>query len=403
MERIDKTSPFSPGKPVPVEFFVGRGNEIERIRRSLNQVTHGKNENLFILGDRGLGKSSLANYCLELAVREYNLLPVYCSLGGITTLNGFTKKVLESLVKSSHDKDIIDGFKSFFKKYIKETGLGFPGFINIKFQATNEELESLTSNFLPIIAQTLKTIDKYGKTGLFLVLDDLNGITKLPDFAHFLKSTVDTIAINYGKFPLFMMLIGVKERRNDLISVQPSVGRIFDIIQLERLGEEETRCFFEETYKSVDVKIDEDALNDLVRRSRGYPMFIHELGDAVFWCDKDDHITYNDAMFGVIQASQNIGHKYLDSQIYQAIKSEKYHSILKKIGDAILIEKIGMEFHKNELKKLALDESESNVLDNFLNRMNKLGFIVAVPDKKGYRRFANELYALYVVLQSMER
>ncbi len=132
-------------------------------------------------------------------------------------------------------------------------------------------------------------------------------------------------------------------------------------------------------------------------------MFIHELGDAVFWCDKDDHITYNDAMFGVIQASQNIGHKYLDSQIYQAIKSEKYHSILKKIGDAILIEKIGMEFHKNELKKLALDESESNVLDNFLNRMNKLGFIVAVPDKKGYRRFANELYALYVVLQSMER
>jgi len=350
VERIDKMSPFSPGKPVPVEFFVGRGNEIKRIRRSLNQVTHGKNENLFILGDRGLGKSSLANYCLELAVREYNLLPVYCSLGGITTLNGFTKKVLESLVKSSSDRNIIKAFKSFFKKYIKETGLGFPGFINIKFQATNEELESLTSNFLPIIAQTLKTIDKYGKTGLFLVLDDLNGITKLPEFAHFLKSTVDTIAIEYSKLPLFMMLIGVTERRNDLISVQPSVGRIFDIIQLERLGQKETRCFFKETFESVGVGIDEIALNILVQKSSGYPMFMHEVGDAVFWIDEDNHITTDDADTGVIQASQNIGHKYLDSQIYRAIKSEKYHSILKKIGDALLNSKIEPEFHKNELK-----------------------------------------------------
>ena len=138
-------------------------------------------------------------------------------------------------MKSSPDKNITDEFKSFFKKYIKETGLGFPGFVNIKFQATDKELEDLTSNFLPIIVQTLETIHKHSKTGLFLVLDDLNGITKLPEFAHFLKSTVDTIAINYKNLPLFMMLIGVEERRNDLIAIQPSAGRIFDIIKLERL------------------------------------------------------------------------------------------------------------------------------------------------------------------------
>ncbi|MFH1574426.1 MAG: hypothetical protein ABIG68_10605 [Acidobacteriota bacterium] len=45
-------SPFTPGRPVPVEFFVGRLPEIDRMVRSVRQVAQGKQENLFLGGER---------------------------------------------------------------------------------------------------------------------------------------------------------------------------------------------------------------------------------------------------------------------------------------------------------------------------------------------------------------
>lgn len=39
---IKERSPFTPGRPVPIEFFVGRLNEIGRIMRSVKQVSLGK-------------------------------------------------------------------------------------------------------------------------------------------------------------------------------------------------------------------------------------------------------------------------------------------------------------------------------------------------------------------------
>ena len=54
-----KESPFTPGRPVPVEYFVARQKEIERLKRAIVQTISGRNENVFITGARGIGKSPL--------------------------------------------------------------------------------------------------------------------------------------------------------------------------------------------------------------------------------------------------------------------------------------------------------------------------------------------------------
>ena len=57
-----ENSPFTPGNPVPVELFVGRLEQINEILRYIGQVSSGKQENIFLVGDRGIGKSSLASF-----------------------------------------------------------------------------------------------------------------------------------------------------------------------------------------------------------------------------------------------------------------------------------------------------------------------------------------------------
>ena len=49
-------SPFTPGNPVPVELFVGRHDKIKEIIRYIKQTSSGKQENVFLVGDRGIGK-----------------------------------------------------------------------------------------------------------------------------------------------------------------------------------------------------------------------------------------------------------------------------------------------------------------------------------------------------------
>ena len=53
-------SPFYPGQPVSIELFVGRMKEISRIERAASQVALRKPQSVFITGEYGIGKTSLA-------------------------------------------------------------------------------------------------------------------------------------------------------------------------------------------------------------------------------------------------------------------------------------------------------------------------------------------------------
>jgi len=56
-------SPFYPGQPVPVDLFRGRQQQIERIlTRGAAQVAAGKPVTMYVEGEYGIGKSSIAAY-----------------------------------------------------------------------------------------------------------------------------------------------------------------------------------------------------------------------------------------------------------------------------------------------------------------------------------------------------
>jgi len=55
-------SPFTPGSPVPLDLFVGRSNQIQEVVRYIKQTLSGRQENIFLSGDRGIGKSSFASF-----------------------------------------------------------------------------------------------------------------------------------------------------------------------------------------------------------------------------------------------------------------------------------------------------------------------------------------------------
>ncbi len=82
-ENTKGSSPFYPGQPIPVNLFTGRIQPLKRIMtRGVAQVAAGKPVTMFVRGEYGIGKSSLANYARAIAEtrNETNLHGVYVTL-----------------------------------------------------------------------------------------------------------------------------------------------------------------------------------------------------------------------------------------------------------------------------------------------------------------------------------
>jgi AAA+ ATPase superfamily predicted ATPase len=389
-EIKNKESPFTPGKPVPIEYFVARISEIQRLERAIKQTATGRNENVFITGERGIGKSSLASFIRYLAEREYNFIGTHCYLGGVRDLEGVIRIICQRLLQESTDKTIFDKLQNIFSRYIKELTLFG---IGIEFTTDKSELRTLLDNFLPLMRNINNIIKENQKRGIVLILDDLNGITDISEFAHFFKSFVDELATFRESLPILLILVGVSERREDLIKYQPSISRIFDVIELLPMRQSEATEFFKKTFGSQNIFIPDDILSTIVQLTGGLPMLMHEVGDAVFWEDTDNFIDTDDAGRGIIRAVENIGRKYLDPQIYRAMRSRTYRTILRKIGKLPL----GTDFLRKDIRE-KMSEKERKNFDNFLRRIKKLGMITD-GEARGEYRFISQLYHIYVLLE----
>ena len=385
-------SPFFPGQPVPVEFFVGRKQEIDRlISRGVAQVALGKPVAVYTQGEYGIGKSSIAGYVGRLSEAEYQLHLVYASLGGCTTIEEVVTRVVEATVKSGvFFPDRGEAIRNWLGKYIGDQSLFG---INVNLSELRKDVPSLSSpqNMLGFLEEAYARLKSTGVKGLFLVLDEINGISREPKFANFIKGVVDSNALSRAPLPFLLMLCGVEERRREMIQAHPPVDRIFDIVEVGQLSEDETAEFFTRAFDTVGIKIDKDAMSALTYNSAGFPKIMHLVGDAAFWLDRDSHLTLQDAISAVITAAEDVGRKYVDQQVYKALKSEDYHAILAKIAGISLYR---MSFMKSEIEK-QLSPEQKKKLNNFLQRMKKLN-VLRSGDSKGEYVFNQRMVALYV-------
>lgn len=279
----DIDSPFTPGLPVAVEFFVGRMSEVTSLRNKVKKTLAGRLEIVFLYGERGIGKSSLASFVDYLCDRELQVLGLHTFLGGVKTLEEMVRRIFDRLLKESVDTSMYERVKTFFGDNIHELGLFG---ISVEFGAPEKDLRRLVHDFAPALRNL---IEKLGdeKKGILLILDDINGLANSEEFANWLKSLVDEISTSRKPLPLCLILVGLEERRQALIKLQPSLARVFDLVEIRAWSDDETRKFFGAAFSKVAMTIDADALQLLSRYAGGLPVLAHELGDAAFNVDTD--------------------------------------------------------------------------------------------------------------------
>ena len=383
-------SPFRPGQPVPAEFFVGRQDAIERLRGLVRAADRGVFKIGFISGERGIGKSSLASFVRHLSEREGAVAGCHVSLGGVHDLHEMARRTFDRLLKDSIDRPWYRHVASFFGDRVRKVGLFG---VSVELALSNDDLRTISDNFVHSIRQLLNTVAD--KSSLLLILDDINGLANSTDFANWLKSIVDEVATSQQTTRLCFLVVGLEERRQELIRNQPSLARVFDLVDIAPWSDDEVAQFYRRSFAQENAMLPAGGLEYLVRNTGGLPVLAHEIGDAVWHAARTPTIAHDEIVEGVYQAAEIIGRKLLEPQVFRAIQSDRYRSILRKMAG----ESLRMSFHRGDLAA-RLEEEERRVLDNFLRRMRSLGALEIDPETRGSYRFPNRLYALYFGMQA---
>lgn len=394
MGREKGKSPFHPGQPVPPELFVGRKPQIDRIlERGAGQVAAGKSVCMFVEGEYGIGKSSIAGFAQRVAEEQFGLLPVSVNLGGVGDLEGLSARLLEAVVMAAKGPTAIDRIREWLGKYVgRQTLFG----LTVNLEALKRyppRLES-PSQMLGFLRETLERLGP-PMTGMFLCLDELNGIVNDPRFPHFIKGLVEENAASSRPLPLLLMLCGVEDRRRTMIRHHPAVDRLFYVVEIEKMSQEEMEEFFTRSFADAGMTVTRGAMHVLTQYSAGLPKVMHVIGEEAYFQSGDVEVREPEAYTAVVAAAEEIGRKFVDQQVIRALKSPDYHSILDKLG------RLGAStagFTKKEIAE-GLTPGEKKKLDNFLTRMKKL-HVLRSGDSAGEYVFNVQMVRVYIWLRT---
>ena len=212
-----ESSPFRPGQPVQVELFVGRQASIERLRGLVRSANQGSFKIGFIAGERGIGKSSVASFVRYLCEKESGVTGCHVYLGGVHDLDDMARATFDRLLKDSIDRPWHQRLVEFFGNRIRQVGLFG---VSVELNLTGHDLRTISTNFITAIRDLVTRLE--APNSLLIILDDINGLANSSDFAHWLKSIVDEIATSRKATKLCILLVGLEERRQELIAHQPS-------------------------------------------------------------------------------------------------------------------------------------------------------------------------------------
>jgi len=254
---------FTPHTPIQsVELFFGRQEIVKKIIEHLN--TPGQHALLY--GDRGVGKSSLANITTKVLIE--NILKVNLFTKRCSSMDSFITIFREPL--RSIGVEIEESSKSKSKKNGGNAG------INIKIaQAginteTTEIVEYNNTEITPSnVAEFLK------ETKGLLYIDEADQIKSHNDKVY-LAETIKLLS-DYNS-PFKLLIVGISETGAELRSGHLSVERCLKETKLERMKPIEIRKLIESGSEKCGFRFDNDVLKAITDLSSGYAHFAHLLG-----------------------------------------------------------------------------------------------------------------------------
>lgn len=413
---MPKINPFAPNSPVPPGLFVGRLDEIRRLEAALFQTRAGQPSNFIIIGERGIGKSSLMSYMKYVAQGyipvddiKVKFLVVDTDIDQNTTQIGLIKKIELGINKELGKTERARKFLSEAWEFIKRLeGAGF----KLRPNREIEQEEIVSEEFSYALAETVNRICNPGEDkslftvtydAILILIDEADNASRSLNLGSFFKLLMERLQRRSCN-RVMVALAGLQELRNVLMTSHPSSIRLFDEVVLDRLTNSEVSSVIDtclekaEKDNSIPTSINEEARSFLISLSEGYPHFIQQFGYSSFASDTDNLIDRDDVYkgaFGPRGAMELIGDRYYRDKFYNKIQKESYRQVLR-----IMADNLDDWVTKEDIRKNF--KGKESILTNALKALRDRDIILSKEGERGVYRLQHKGFALWIKLYTMD-
>ncbi len=309
--RLNST--LSPSNPIDsIEHLHGRHDEVGDIEKALAM----QGRHVFIFGDRGVGKSSLAATVAH-KLQSSERAPLAVSGSPTDTFSSIIKSIL---IETTH----FDRYKDIRKN--EEASVGLNKFIQLKANST-ESLNHINDREFSIgeATEALRDVaDRF--PNLVIVVDEFDRIASSNErdkFADLLKQLGDS------KIAIRFIFTGIAQSLDELMSAHGSAIRQLHTKELARLSWDGRWDIALSAADAFGLSIPEDVCIRLAQISDGYPYYVHLIMEKILWRAFEDENDISKVDWNIFR----IGLKDAIASINAELKRPYEKVLLQKPGD----------------------------------------------------------------------
>lgn len=374
-------NPFKPGTTVDPEYFVGRQLEIKAYEEGLEQSGFSNPQHLAIMGERGIGKSSLLRKLASISDPSKYLIirrDLDSSIKSLEDLVNFMLEIIKSSGISyfSTRNKIKNKVSKFFNDYswqisLLGSGVGIESRKKMILQEFfYNELENISSN-------TKNTF-----LSICIMLDEAEHLEGIEGSWSFLRTVFSRLTENGLNYLLIVAgKLGLFSKIKEIFS---PMERFFYPFELGPLSMDEVKEAITKPFKKIGRTVTQEVIDSIFKFSIGYPFIVQVFGFHLFNTGNSliDKSTLEENLPNIMDR--------LDAQIFKSrydSASPQELKILRKIAD----EPYNSHNAKNLSKKSPIKSKQiSAILINLVkkNCLNKI--------KHGEYVIFHPLFAEYV-------
>ena len=284
-----------PSRPVDsFEGLVDRGAELARIEEAI--ASPGRH--VFIYGERGAGKTSLARTAAFRHESSYQQ-PVFCACGQQTTFASIVRDAVEQLLGRSksttreltRDVGVAGGIFA-LKASIKDISKPLPDVIDL-----NTAVALLSEAVAGRRDRSIVVVDEF---------ENLASAAERALFAELVKQLADR------DVPVALVFCGVGQSVAELLQGHQSAHRYREGVRLPLppLSFDGRDALVRLAAETIGVSVDDDVVLRISRVSDGFPHYVHLLCQKLFWL--------------AFRAEQQV--EVIDAPMYRVAVAEAVHS-----------------------------------------------------------------------------
>ncbi len=273
-----RRNPYAPGAGSPPPILAGRDDLVAGAELALARVRAGRHAKSFIaVGLRGVGKTVILNKVQDLA-DELGYQSVYIeAYDDVALPDALSKGLRPALLRL----DRMAGAQDVARRGLRILR-SFAGTFRVSIQGFDlsiapEEGTADTGDLATDLTELMLAVGQAAaaqRTSVALILDEIQYLAER-DLAPLIMAMH---RVNQKQFPLVLFAAGLPQVRGQMGEAKSYVERLFDFPAVDALDANDARRAVAEPARSQGIEFTEEALDEIVRVTAGYPYFFAGVG-----------------------------------------------------------------------------------------------------------------------------